>query len=196
MFQANIASDVLTTLPRAVFGGEISVVETKEQAIAACKELARHSVIGFDTETRPSFKYGVTFSVALLQLSTPDHAFLFRLSKMPLYRCILQILENKHIKKVGVATRDDIKAIARLRRFRAAGFLELQSIVGKYGITELSLRKMAAITLGINVSKAQRLSNWDASSYTPAQCLYAATDAWVCLQIYDRLKSKQIQSKE
>ncbi len=90
-------------------------------------------------------------------------------------------------KKVGVATRDDIKAIARLRRFRAAGFLELQSIVGKYGITELSLRKMAAITLGINVSKAQRLSNWEASSYTPAQCLYAATDAWVCLQIYKRL---------
>jgi len=144
--------------------------------------------VGFDTETRPAFTAGNSNKVALLQLSTPERCYLMRLCCMRLDKAIVRVLEKPGLIKVGAAVRDDVKALVALRRFRPGGFLDLQSIVGSYGIHELSLRKMAAIVLGIRISKAQRLSNWEAMELTLPQQLYAATDAWVALEIYNRLR--------
>ena len=124
---------------------------------------------------------------ALLQLASADRCFLFRLSQMKFVREVARVLESGNVVKVGAAVRDDIKGLQKLRWFRPQGFVDLQSVAGEWGIEEKSVRKLAAIVLGSSVSKAQRLSNWEAATLTKAQIGYAATDAWVCLEIYNRL---------
>ena len=176
-FQESITNEEVNGLPVGAFSGEIVVVDTPAAFEEACAYLATQPLIGFDTETRPSFSKGVTNKVSLLQLSSGERAFLFRLNKIALEKPLLRLMESPSVTKIGAAIRDDTPK----------GFIDLQSIVGQYGITDLSLRKMAAITLQIKVSKAQRLSNWEAANLTPAQQLYAATDAWVSREIYVRL---------
>lgn len=194
-FLPTISNEETAQLPAARFPGEIVVVDNERAIRAACAELAAEPVIGFDTETRPSFRPGVHNRVALLQLSTPRRCFLFRLCRIPLDREILRILESRRILKIGAAVSGDLSALRELRRFRDGGFVDLQSIVGEWGIEEKSLRKMSAIVLGCRVSKAQRLSNWEAANLTGQQQMYAATDAWSCIRIYERLQRVPKQKK-
>ncbi len=186
-FQHTISNDEIAVLPKCVFEGTVEIVDTEEKAEQACAYLAGCRSIGFDTETRPSFKAGVTNKTALLQLSSEERCFLFRLSRMRFVTDLVRLLENEEVLKIGAAVRDDIRGLQSLRYFKPRGFVDLQSIVGQWGIEEKSVRKLAAVVLGSYVSKAQRLSNWEAAKYTPAQVSYAATDAWVCLEIYRRL---------
>ena len=167
--------------------GEIRIVEHERDIAAACKTLAEQPVIGFDTETRPSFRPGVTFRVSLLQLSTPTVCYLFRLNKIPLAKPILQLLEDRRVLKIGADVAGDLRSLRQIRHFRDGGFVDLQGIAPEWGIGEKSLRKLSAIVLGRRVSKAQRLSNWEAATLTDKQQLYAATDAWVCTRIYEQL---------
>lgn len=186
-FQSKISNDETAALPAAAFNGRIVVVENNRLAVAACRELSQAQAIGFDTETRPSFKAGVVNRVSLLQLSTLDCCYLFRLNRIRFDRPLARLLENPEILKIGVAVSGDLHGLHQLKSFREAGFVELQSMVGQWGVEEKSLRKMSAVVLGERVSKAQRLSNWEAASLTKQQQLYAATDAWICLRIYDKL---------
>ena len=183
-FIDKISNEQTALLPAVEFRGEIRIVEHERDIAAACKTLAEQPVIGFDTETRPSFRPGVTFRVSLLQLSTPTVCYLFRLNKIPLAKPILQLLEDRRILKIGADVAGDLRQI---RHFRAGGFVDLQGIAPEWGIGEKSLRKLSAIVLGRRVSKAQRLSNWEAATLTDKQQLYAATDAWVCTRIYEQL---------
>ena len=186
-FIDKISNEQTALLPAIEFGGEIRIVEDERDIAAACKYLAEQPVIGFDTETRPSFRPGVTFRVSLLQLSSPEVCYLFRLNRIPLDKAILQLFENKRLLKVGADVAGDLRSLRQIRHFRDAGFIDLQAIAPEWGIAEKSLRKLSAIVLGQRVSKAQRLSNWEAATLTDKQQLYAATDAWVCTRIYDRL---------
>ena len=188
-FVASISNDDVAALEAVHFDGRIEVVETADALAKACHILANERLIGFDTETRPSFQAGVSHKVSLLQLSTENCCFLIRLNKLPLTREIIAILSSNEIKKVGADVRNDIAALNKLRHFTAKGFIDLQNEVGKYGIEDKSLRKISGIILGKKVSKAQRLSNWAANKLTPQQQMYAATDAWVCIEIYNRLRS-------
>ncbi len=191
-FVANISNDDVAALEAVHFGGHIEVVETPDALAKACNALAQESIIGFDTETRPSFKAGVTNKVALIQLSTKDCCYLIRLNKLALSREILAILSSENIKKVGADVRNDLTALNRLRHFTPKGFIDLQNEVPKYGIEDKSLRKISGIVLGKKVSKAQRLSNWEAKQLTPQQQMYAATDAWVCIEIYEKLTGSNL----
>ena len=186
-FIDKISNEQTALLPAIEFRGEIRIVEDERDIAAACKYLAEQPVIGFDTETRPSFRPGVTFRVSLLQLSSPEVCYLFRLNRIPLDKAILQLFENKRLLKVGADVAGDLRSLRQIRHFRDAGFIDLQAIAPEWGIAEKSLRKLSAIVLGQRVSKAQRLSNWEAATLTDKQQLYAATDAWVCTRIYDRL---------
>lgn len=187
IFQESITNEEVTQLPSICFGGEIVVIDNISLVAEACEALGKEEIIGFDTETKPSFKVGVVNKVSLLQLSTESRCYLFRLSKIKLPKEIVAILANDRIVKVGVDIKNDIHTLKTLAKFTPKGFIELQSLVGRYNISELSLRKMVAILLGGRISKAQRLSNWDALSLTPAQQLYAATDAWASLRVYKEL---------
>ena len=186
-FIDKISNEQTALLPAVEFRGEIRIVEHERDIAAACKTLAEQPVIGFDTETRPSFRPGVTFRVSLLQLSTPTVCYLFRLNKIPLAKPILQLLEDRRILKIGADVAGDLRSLRQIRHFRDAGFIDLQAIAPEWGIAEKSLRKLSAIVLGRRVSKAQRLSNWEAATLTDKQQLYAATDAWVCTRIYEQL---------
>ena len=186
-FIDKISNEQTALLPAVEFRGEIRIVDHERDIAAACKPLAAQPVIGFDTETRPSFRPGVTFRVSLLQLSTPTVCYLFRLNKIPLAKPILQLLEDRRILKIGADVAGDLRSLRQIRHFRDGGFVDLQGIAPEWGIGEKSLRKLSAIVLGRRVSKAQRLSNWEAATLTDKQQLYAATDAWVCTRIYEQL---------
>ena len=194
-FQTRISNEDSAKLPPLVFEGEIIIVDKEEQIAAACNDIARYPILGFDTETRPSFKAGVHYKVALLQISTPIKSYLFRLNKIPLTREILSIFERKDIIKLGADVLGDLRALKQLRNFKENSFIDLQKIIGEWGIEEKSLRKMSALVLGYRISKAQRLSNWEASTYTPQQMQYAATDAWACIEIYNRLQQTKKVTK-
>lgn len=186
-FTDKISNEEAAQLPAIEFGGEIRIIDHERDIVEVCKVLAAEPVIGFDTETRPSFRPGVSFRVSLLQLSTPTVCYLFRLNRIPLAKPILQLLEDKQILKIGADVGGDLRALHQIRHFREAGFIDLQTIAPQWGIEEKSLRKLSAIVLGQRVSKAQRLSNWEAATLTDKQQIYAATDAWVCTRIYEKL---------
>lgn len=186
-FSDKISNEQTALLPAIEFRGDIRIVDHERQIAAACKYLMEQPLVGFDTETRPSFRPGVMFRVSLLQLSTPERCYLFRLNRIPLAKPILQLLESREVLKIGLDVAGDLRSLRQIRRFRDGGFVDLQAIAPEWGIGEKSLRKLSAIVLGQRVSKAQRLSNWEAATLTPKQQTYAATDAWVCTRIYDRL---------
>ena len=190
-FLSTISNEQTAELASARFDGRIVVVDREEQIEEVCRDLSAQTIIGFDTETRPSFKAGVTNKVALLQLSTHERCYLIRLCRTKLHNALLKILSNPRIIKIGADVAGDLRSLHALRHFHERGFLDLQHIVPAWGIEEKSLRKMSAIVLGERVSKAQRLSNWEASTLTPQQQMYAATDAWVCIKIYERLISTE-----
>ncbi len=189
-FLPTISNDEVAALPTAEFAGRIVVVDDESKIEAACRDLSSCTVVGFDTETRPSFKAGVTNKVSLLQLSTPKTCYLFRLNRIRLDNRILKILTTKRIVKVGADVAGDMRSLHVLRSFREQGFVDLQQLAAGSGIEEKSLRKLAAITLGLRVSKAQRLSNWEAATLTPQQMMYAAVDAWICIEILRRLERR------
>lgn len=191
MFQESITKEELNDLPSKAFGGEITVVERAEQVEEAVNYLSQSRVLGFDTETKPSFKRGQVNKVALLQLSDNKRAFLFQLHKIGLPASVRELLANEDILKVGVAIRDDIKALQRLKHFEPGGFVELQEEVKDYGIQDFSLKKIAGIVLGVRISKSQRLTNWESNELSPGQQTYAATDAWVAHEIFYSLTEAQ-----
>lgn len=186
-FTDKISNEETAALPAIEFKGEIRIIEHERDIVPACKFLMKQAVVGFDTETRPSFRPGISYRVSLLQLSTPQLCFLFRLNKIPLAKPILQVLETDSILKIGADVAGDLRSLRQIRHFRDGGFVDLQSIAPEWGIEDKSLRKLSAIVLRQRVSKAQRLSNWEAATLTDKQRLYAATDAWVCTRIYERL---------
>lgn len=194
-FLSTIDNDSVAALPTARFDGRIVIVDSEEGVDAAYEELSKHNIIGFDTETRPSFRAGVSYKVSLLQLSTPDVCFLVRLGRVRLSNKLLKILGSQRILKVGVDVGGDIRALHALRHFRADGFVDLQHEAVRWGIEEKSLRKLSAIVLARRVSKAQRLSNWEAEVLTEQQREYAATDAWVCIKILEALQQHKAEGK-
>jgi ribonuclease D len=184
-----ITYDELKDLPLRTFPGEIVLLNNYEQARHVANELAAYPILGFDTETRPSFTKGNTNKVALLQLSTDNKAYIFRLNQYDLPLEILKILSDPNIIKAGVAIRDDIKALKSNRHFLPEGFVELQDVAKEKGLNSFSLKKLSGLVLGFRISKAQQLSNWEANELTEAQLQYAATDAWVSYLIYKTFKN-------
>ena len=186
-FKPNIEREELEQLPFFHFEGKIVTIDSEQDAVEASNYLLKKSILGFDTETRPSFRKGKNNQVALLQLSTAEEAFLFQLNGTGIPSALKAILSNSKILKIGVGIKDDIKALRALTDFSPAGFVDLQNFSSAYGIEGKSLKKLSAIVLGVRISKSQQLTNWENVHLTEAQKRYAATDAYMCLQIYNKL---------
>lgn len=196
-FPAHIDKVAIQELPITHFEGDVIVVDQPEQVAEAVAYLNQFSVLGVDTEARPSFKRGVHYPTALVQIATEERCYLFRLTHVGLPVEIAQIFANPSICKVGLAFKDDINGLRRRRDFKPANCVDLQSIVCKYGIMDLGLQKIFAIIFGKKISKAQQLTNWENSHLTPEQARYASTDAWATLKIYLELqKTKPLSKKE
>lgn len=169
------------------FKGEIVVVDDLEKFREVFPRLKNSRILGFDTETKPSFKKGRKNKVSLIQLSNNELACLFRINKTGIPQELIDLLANPEVIKVGVAIHDDIRFISNIKKFSPAGFIDLQSYVRDYGIQSSGLKKLAAIVLGFRISKRQQVTDWEAMELTEAQQVYAATDAWVCYEIYKKL---------
>ncbi|MDL2243659.1 3'-5' exonuclease domain-containing protein 2 [Bacteroidales bacterium OttesenSCG-928-J19] len=169
------------------FTGNIVIVETLKDAEKAVEHLSGYDILGFDTETRPAFKKGTTNEVALIQLSTDETCFLFRLNKIGFPPSLIRLLSDPCILKIGLSLRDDFMTIRRKYPFEPAGFIDLQKLMPQYDIDDISLQKIYALIFGKKISKNQRLTNWEADELSEAQKKYAALDAWACLKIYKHL---------
>lgn len=193
MYKVSIKPEEMEKLPLASFSGEIQVIDKVGlKYFKALDYLNRQQVIGFDTETRPSFNpTQKSNGVSLLQLSGPDKAFLFRIKTLGMTPRLCRLLASEKIAKVGAATADDVRGLQRYAKFKAASFIDLQKIVWEYGIKDKSVKKMAAIIMGFRISKTQQLSNWEAPELSEAQKKYAATDAWVCREMYLKLLASE-----
>lgn len=187
---STITKEELSKLPTETFEGKIIVINNEEEAQKACEYLSKFESIGFDTETRPAFKKGISHKIALMQLSTEDSCFLFRLNVIGLPDCLADILTNSSIKKIGLSLKDDFSAIHKRNPLKPINFIELQSFVKKYGIEDNGLQRIYGILFGKRISKSQRLTNWEAETLSEGQKHYAALDAWACLQIYNELRGK------
>ena len=193
MYKESITPDEIQKLDYVSFPGKIYVIDSVGAEFnRAIAYLRSQKVIGFDTETRPTFSpQQPRYGVALLQLSGRDKAFLFRINKMGMHRRLCNLLADARILKVGAAIHDDIRGLQKKHDFAPAGFVDLQKIVWEWGIRDKSVKKMSAIILGARVSKTQQLSNWEADSLSESQQMYAATDAWVCREMYLKLMASE-----
>jgi ribonuclease D len=169
------------------FQGQIDVIDNFADSNKAVHYLSRFKHLGFDTETRPSFRRGHLHTVSLVQISTFDTCFLFRLKGNGFPPPLIDLLSNPEILKIGLSLKDDFLSMSRLLKFSPQGFVDLQKIVQKHDIEELSLQKIYAILFRKKISKGQRLTNWEAKELSEAQKKYAALDAWACLKIYESL---------
>lgn len=172
-------------LPRAVFEGDIEVVDTLEKVDAAIEYLMSQDILGVDTETRPSFKKGLSYEVSLLQVSATDVCYLFRLNKIGMPAAILRLLSDAKVPKIGLSWHDDLRMLHQKHDFEPGNYIDIQDVAKAFGIEDLSLQKIYANLFGKKISKSQRLSNWEATDLRDSQKLYAATDAWACIMLYN-----------
>lgn len=196
MYVVSIDKQAINQMSVVSFPGRIHTIYAASQINSAVLALRSAPIVGFDTETRPSFKRGERHKVALLQLSTESDAFLFRLNHTGIPTPLKEFLEDKSVVKVGLSTSDDFHQLARVCDAHPAGFIELQEMVKQFDITDMSLQKIYAILFQQKISKGQQLSNWEAPQLTDAQKRYAAIDAWACLRIYSYLKEGRFVPQE
>jgi ribonuclease D len=187
IYPESITKEELDSLPPCIFEGPVYVIDNQEQARKAVTYLLSQPIIGIDSETKPSFKKGVMHNVSLLQVSTGSECFLFRINKIGFTDELKELFETESVRKVGLSLRDDMRGLRRLKSLKPKGFIDLQDEVSLYGIEDKSLKKITGIVLGKRISKRQRLTNWECDALTDAQQRYAATDAWVCLEIFNKL---------
>lgn len=180
-------------LPQARFEGEVIVAETPDEALGALKLLAGSAVLGFDTETRPTFKRGVSYSPSLVQFAGQDVVVLLRSGSFPAWEAVSAIIGDAEVVKAGVAVRDDLAALGKIGPVQPKGFEDMGEWAKRFGWPVTGLRNLAAGLLGLRVSKKARLTNWEAKTLTPAQVNYAATDAWVSRELYLAMRKLDIK---
>jgi len=192
----NIEKTEIAEMEVASFGGRIIVVQSADEAEKAVSYLMSQSCVGLDTETRPAFRRGQKFGVSLLQVSTEDTCFLFRLGYTGFTAGLKHFFQAQSPLKIGLSLRDDFSRLHTSADFEPHGYVELQQYVTQMGIEAQSLQKVFAILFERKISKVQRLSNWEADVLTDAQKLYAATDAWACIRIYKELECLKVMGYE
>jgi len=191
-FKSTITREEIAQFPFASFEGKIHVIQTMEQTRKAISFLRTQRVLGFDTETRPSFQKGKRNKVALIQLSGEQVCFLFRVNMTGIPEMLLDLLADPKIKKIGVALKDDFHSLSHTTKIEQVNFIDLQSYVKHFQIEENSLSKIFAIIFNRRISKSQRLSNWEADFLTEKQKRYAALDAWAAREIYLTLEKLKL----
>ena len=190
-YKEAITPEELALYELSWFRGTIFLIDNMDSFHKILPRLRSIKILGFDTETKPTFRKGKKNAVSLMQLANGEYAFLFRIKHIGIPDELAAILSDPNIIKTGVAIHDDIKALRNVKKFNPSGFIDLQSYVKDFGITSAGLKKLAGIILGFRISKRQQVSDWEAAELSEPQIVYAATDAWVCHQIYEKLSAEQ-----
>lgn len=195
-FSISISKDQLSALPTVEFPGAITAVETLPDATEALDFLGKQRAVGFDTETKPNFRKGQTNTVSLIQISTLDHSYLFRLNKLGFCDELKKFMESDSVVKVGLSLKDDFHMLHKIADFDPHNFVDLQNVVKSFHIADSSLQKIYGILFNGRISKSQRLSNWEAAKLSAGQMIYASIDAWACLKIYNHLTSGSFEPQD
>jgi ribonuclease D len=182
-----ISKEELQDIPVAKYEGPIHLIDNREDIAACVERINKEKVIGIDTETKPSFRKGVMHRVALIQIATQHEVFLFRINQTGFSDELVSLLTNPQLLKVGIAFLDDIRDLQKIRPFRAKNVIDLNISAKNLGYESIGAKKLSALVLGFRISKRQQTSNWEVKKLSDAQLDYAATDAWICLAIYQRM---------
>lgn len=192
-FKSSISNEDLNKIDIGRYEGHVEVIIHPDEVITAIQEIVMHNVIGFDTETKPVFVKGEKNDVSLIQIAIPGKVFLIRINKTGLTDELIDLFENENIQKLGVGIYEDFRGLKALKDFTPNGVLDLSKKVKEIGIEDNGLRKLTALILGFRISKNAQISNWEAKSLNKKQITYAATDAWVALEMYYKLKKAGVQ---
>lgn len=187
-YKKEITKEELAVLTHGKYQGEIVLINEIDQANKALKELLKCDVVGIDTESRPAFKKGQYFPVSLVQLAGKEKVYLIRLLKTGPLPLLKQLLENENILKVGIAIHDDLKDLSKSLAHSANNIIDLNQFAQSKGFKSIGAKKLSALVLNIRISKAQQVSNWENATLSQAQIDYAATDAWLCREVYLKIK--------
>ncbi|MDR1359441.1 MAG: 3'-5' exonuclease domain-containing protein 2 [Deltaproteobacteria bacterium] len=185
-----LSRDAINTLPLFHYPGKVKLIRTAEDVARAIARLSGETVLGFDTETRPSFIRGKSYSPSLVQLAGEEEIYLFQLQWQPLSSPLADLLACETVVKAGVAAHEDMHALEKLYPFTPAGVVDLAAVARRHRLQNQSLRALAAFFLGVRVSKGERCSNWGVRELTLRQVRYAATDAWASRAIYLRMREE------
>ena len=188
MFDKKITKQEINELPLFKYEGKTIIAATEAQIDKAIFEIEAHEIVGFDTESKPTFKKGQFNHVALVQISVPEKVYLLRINQVGITTTLARFLSDEKILKIGIALDDDIIALKKRRRFVARGYIDLNKIAPTLGIENIGARTLTALLLNSRISKNQQISNWENQFLTEPQIKYAATDAWICLEMYNKLK--------
>lgn len=186
-FNKFVSKDEIKNYSIEKFTGKIHVIEKENDVLAAYSFLKKQKILGFDTESKPTFRKGVSSHVSLIQFSTKDQAFLFRINKIGFNEKLIDIISDKKIKKIGIAIFDDIKALQKIKSFESNSIIDLNQLALNLGFESIGAVKLSILILGFAISKSVRLSNWERENLSISQLEYAATDAWICNMIYKKL---------
>lgn len=185
-----ITREEVNQLDLGSYEGKIVVISDPEKLDDTLAEIRQHAIVGFDTETKPAFRKGEKNQVALIQVAIPQKVYLIRICLTGISQTIVDFLEDESVKKVGIGLRDDLLALQYRQSFEPSGFVELTGITREAGIVNEGARTLTALLLGFRISKSAQTSNWENETLTEKQIRYAATDAWVCLEMYQKLEAQ------
>jgi len=183
-----LTKEQINELPLMAYEGKPILLLDTSRMEQCLNDLSKCDLVGFDTETRPSFKKGEVHPVAMVQIACDKNVYLFRIHHCGFIPALADFLGNNAVTKVGIGIREDLKSLKQMRPFSSESFVDLSVLGQKIGISHPSVRYMSAHFLGGRISKSQRVSNWAAPQLRDQQIKYAATDAWVCLMIYQKMK--------
>ena len=186
-FKKYVSKDEIKNYSVEKFNGKISIIDKKKDLLDAYLHLKKQKIIGFDTESRPTFKKGVSSNVSLIQFSTKNEAFLFRINIIGFDDKLIDLINDKKIKKIGIAIFDDIKSLQKIKEFESNNVIDLNKLALNLGFESIGAVKLSILILGFSISKSARLSNWEKKDLSTSQIEYAATDAWICNMIYKKL---------
>ena len=186
-FKKYVSKDEIKNYSVEKFNGKISIIDKKKDLLDAYLFLKKQKIIGFDTESRPTFKKGVSSNVSLIQFSTKNEVFLFRINIIGFDDKLIDLINDKKIKKIGIAIFDDIKSLQKIKEFESNSVIDLNKLALNLGFESIGAVKLSILILGFSISKSARLSNWEKKDLTTSQIEYAATDAWICNMIYKKL---------
>ncbi len=183
-----MTNEQINAHPIRKYQGRIHLIRTSEEVEPAAQQLEKETVLGFDTETRPTFRVGQSYPPAVLQLAGEQAAYVFQLQHCRLSKALCRLLANPKITKAGVAWARDVQELRKLASFTPAGFVDVGELAKQAGCPSHGLRGLAPLLLGFRVSKHAQTSNWAKATLTQAQIEYAATDAWVGRELYQKLQ--------
>lgn len=190
MFKKEITVDEINNLELKKYSGKVLVIDSKKLIKNSCEEIKKNNIIGIDTETKPSFEKGIKNRVSLIQIATVKNVYLFRINKIEFPDELLDIFSDITIIKVGIAIHDDVRDLKRIKNFKDRSFIDLNNLAKDYGFISIGAKKLSALILGIRISKKQQLSNWETDRLSTKQIDYAATDAWICREIFIKIKEQ------